>query len=100
MMPSLVTTLRRRLSLMLLGVLGALATPFATPLLAQAATGRTSAGGGEASLIIPDLSQVSFLGVNGHTLLLSGLVVCALGLLFALMIYTRLKSSRGDAAVS
>src|SRR5207248_4834273 len=47
---------------------------------------------GEASLIIPDLSQVSFLGVNGHTLLMSGLVVCALGLLFGLLIYTRLKN--------
>ena len=92
MMPSLVTTLRRRLSLVFLCVLGALATPFATPLLAQAAAAPTSAGGGEASLIIPDLSQVSFLGVNGHSLLLSGLVVCALGLLFALMIYTRLKN--------
>ena len=92
MMPSLVTTLRRRFSLLLLCVLGALATPFATPLLAQAAAPATSAGGGEASLIIPDLSQVSFLGVNGHSLLLSGLVVCALGLLFAMMIYTRLKN--------
>src|SRR4051812_16858683 len=92
MMPSLVTTLRRRLFPVLLGVLGALATPFATPLLAQAAAPPASAGGGEASLIIPDLSSVSFLGVNGHTLLMSGLVVCALGLLFGLTIYTRLKN--------
>jgi K(+)-stimulated pyrophosphate-energized sodium pump len=91
MMPSLVTTLRRRLSLALM-LVGALATPLASPLHAQAATAPSSAGGGEASLIIPDLSQVSFLGVNGHTLLLSGLVVCALGLLFGLMIYTRLKN--------
>ncbi|HKN67375.1 MAG TPA: sodium-translocating pyrophosphatase [Gemmatimonadaceae bacterium] len=92
MMPSLVTSLRRRLFLLLLGVLGALATPFATPLLAQAAASPPSAGGGEASLIIPDLSSVNFLGVNGHTLLMSGLVVCALGLLFGLVIYTRLKN--------
>src|SRR4051794_21487706 len=92
MMPSLVTTLRRRLFPVLLGVLGALATPFARPLLAQAAAPPASAGGGEASLIIPDLSSVSFLGVNGHTLLMSGLVVCALGLLFGLTIYTRLKN--------
>jgi len=92
MMPSLVTTLRRRLSLALMLVIGALATPLATPLLAQAATAPPAAAGGEASLIIPDLSQVSFLGVNGHTLLLSGLVVCALGLLFGLLIYTRLKN--------
>src|SRR5437763_1139394 len=92
MMPSLVTTLRRRLSLALMLVIGALATPLATPLLAQAPTAPPAAGGGEASLIIPDLSQVSFLGVNGHTLLMSGLVVCALGLLFGLLIYTRLKN--------
>jgi K(+)-stimulated pyrophosphate-energized sodium pump len=76
----------------LVAVLGALATPFATPLLAQAASSPNSAGGGEASLIIPDLTSVNFLGVNGHTLLMSGLVVCALGLLFGLVIYTRLKN--------
>ena len=92
MMPSLVTTVRRRISLALMLMLGALAMPFGAPLLAQAAAAPSSAGGGEASLIIPDLSQVNFLGINGHSLLLSGLVVCALGLLFGLMIYTRLKN--------
>src|SRR5689334_4767021 len=92
MMP-LVTTLRRRLPLALMLVLGALATPLATPLLAQGANAPpSSSAGGEASLVIPDLSQVTFLGVNGHTLLMSGLVVCALGLLFGMMIYTRLKN--------
>ena len=91
MMPSLVTTVRRRFSLALMLLLAGLATPLASPLYAQA-TAPSSVGGGEASLIIPDLSQVSFLGVNGHTLLLSGLVVCALGLLFGLTIYTRLKN--------
>jgi K(+)-stimulated pyrophosphate-energized sodium pump len=48
--------------------------------------------GGEANLILPDLSQVSFLGgIDGHTLLYSGLVVSALGLLFGLIIYNQLK---------
>jgi K(+)-stimulated pyrophosphate-energized sodium pump len=47
---------------------------------------------GEANLKIPDLSQVRFMGVDGHTLLLFGLVVCALGLLFGLAIYTHLKN--------
>jgi K(+)-stimulated pyrophosphate-energized sodium pump len=89
-MPSLVTTLRRRLPLALLLVIGALATPLASPLFAQAPT--PSSAGGEASLIIPDLSQVTFLGVNGHSLLMSGLVVCALGLLFGMLIYNRLKN--------
>jgi K(+)-stimulated pyrophosphate-energized sodium pump len=46
----------------------------------------------EIDLVIPDLTQVSFLGVDGHTLLLFGLGVCVLGLLFGLVIYRQLKS--------
>ena len=43
--------------------------------------------GGEANLKLPDLSQVLFLnGINGSKLLTIGLVFCALGLLFGLMI--------------
>jgi K(+)-stimulated pyrophosphate-energized sodium pump len=48
--------------------------------------------GGEANLVLPDLSQVTFLGVDGHTLLLVGLFVCGLGLLFGLIIYGQLKN--------
>jgi len=48
--------------------------------------------GGEASLKLPDLSQVSFLGMNGHKLLMIGIVFCALGLLFGLIIYQQLKN--------
>ncbi len=48
--------------------------------------------GGEANLKLPDLSQVSFLGINGHTLLLYGIVICVLGLIFGLTIYMRLKN--------
>jgi K(+)-stimulated pyrophosphate-energized sodium pump len=48
--------------------------------------------GGEANLVLPDLNSVQFLGVGGHTLLLAGLLVSALGLLFGLSIYTQLKS--------
>ncbi|HEX2450523.1 MAG TPA: sodium-translocating pyrophosphatase [Gemmatimonadales bacterium] len=48
--------------------------------------------GGEASLVLPDLGSVAFFGdVDGRTLLLNGLVVCALGLLFGLSIYTQLR---------
>jgi len=47
---------------------------------------------GEANLKLPDLSQVSFLGINGHQLLLYGIGICVLGLLFGLMIFTRLKN--------
>lgn len=49
-------------------------------------------GGGEANLILPDLTQVQFLGVSGRTLLMSGLGVCALGLLFGLVIYRQLQA--------
>ncbi len=51
------------------------------------------AGGGEASLVLPDLHQATFLGgINGHSLLVWGLLICALGLLFGLVIYTQLKN--------
>src|SRR4051794_38627596 len=48
--------------------------------------------GGEANLKLPDLSQVSFLGTNGHSLLSMGLIFCVLGLGFGLAIYTRLRN--------
>jgi K(+)-stimulated pyrophosphate-energized sodium pump len=48
--------------------------------------------GGEAGLKVPDLSQVTFiLGMDGHKLLLFGIVFCVLGLIFGLAIYSRLK---------
>jgi len=50
-----------------------------------------SEAGGEASLKLPDLSSVQFLGIDGHKLLLIGIVFCIFGLLFGLTIYTRLK---------
>src|SRR5687767_6944553 len=51
-----------------------------------------SHGGGEANLILPDLSSVTFFGgINGHNLLLAGIVVCMLGLLFGLAMYMNLK---------
>jgi K(+)-stimulated pyrophosphate-energized sodium pump len=49
-------------------------------------------GGGEANLKLPDLSQVNFLGMDGHKLLMFGLLFCVFGLLFGLTIYTRLKN--------
>jgi K(+)-stimulated pyrophosphate-energized sodium pump len=66
--------------------------------MAAAATGTAQPvqvehkAGGEANLIIPDLSQVSFLGgIHGRSLLMGGLVICALGLLFGLVFYRQLK---------
>jgi K(+)-stimulated pyrophosphate-energized sodium pump len=48
--------------------------------------------GGEAALKLPDLSQVMFLGLDGHKLLLIGLVFCFLGLMFGLVIFMQLKN--------
>src|SRR5580700_10113828 len=48
--------------------------------------------GGEANLTLPDLSSVSFLGVDGHKLLLFGILSCVFGLAFGLTIFTRLKN--------
>jgi len=50
--------------------------------------------GGEANLRLPDLTQVKFLGghINGHNLLLFGIVMCMLGLVFGMTIFARLRS--------
>ncbi|HZC65213.1 MAG TPA: sodium-translocating pyrophosphatase [Candidatus Dormibacteraeota bacterium] len=49
--------------------------------------------GNEASLKLPDLSSVTFLnGIDGHKLLLIGIAVCILGLIFGLVIYSKLKN--------
>jgi len=49
--------------------------------------------GGEANLKLPDLSQVNFtFGLDGHTLLMIGILFCIFGLGFGLVIYTRLKN--------
>ncbi len=48
--------------------------------------------GGEVNLRLPDLNQGDFLGFTGHEILLSGLLVCVLGLLFGLWSYTKVKN--------
>src|SRR5271168_4500148 len=60
-------------------------------LTGAAAVTAQETGGGEAALKVPDLSQVSFLGIDGHKLLLFGIVFCVFGLIFGLAIYSRLK---------
>ncbi|MCW5968493.1 MAG: sodium-translocating pyrophosphatase [Blastocatellales bacterium] len=79
-----VFTLRRAL-----GVL-ALAAINATVILAQP-EGASHRPGGEANLKLPDLRQVTFLGLDGHTLLLIGIIICVLGLGFGLAIYRQLQ---------
>src|SRR5687767_7556448 len=48
--------------------------------------------GGEVNIQLPDLNQGDFLGMTGHQILLTGLVVCVLGLLFGLWTYTAVKN--------
>jgi K(+)-stimulated pyrophosphate-energized sodium pump len=55
-------------------------------------TAVTHEGGGEASLILPNLEQVHFRGINARHVLIGGLGVCLLGLVFGLVIYTQLKN--------
>src|SRR5438876_7049484 len=82
--------------LVMLAVAGStLATPstaFAQAVQEPATQSSQAVHGGEANLVVPDLSQVEFRGVNGRSLLMSGLVVCALGLLFGLMVFTQTKN--------
>ncbi len=61
-------------------------------LIAGTSSAFGQAHGGEANLILPDLSEVTFFGgIDGHNLLLVGIVICILGLLFGLAIYMNLK---------
>src|SRR5579871_4668112 len=70
------------IALMTLGAVTAFAQP----------AGETA--GGEASLKLPDLSGVSFFNgaIDGHKLLLIGLLACLFGLGFGMAIYMRLKN--------
>ena len=61
-------------------------------LLPTFANAQEQAGGGEANLTLPDLSTVNFFGMTGHNLLMIGLLFCAAGLLFGLVIFEQLKN--------
>jgi len=79
-----VIRVRRRLFTILFAVIGfVVGTP---AVMAQRSEG------GEAALKLPDLSGVNFLGIDGHRLLLVGLLFCFFGLLFGLAIYIQLKN--------
>ncbi|MFL5276309.1 MAG: sodium-translocating pyrophosphatase, partial [Myxococcales bacterium] len=49
-------------------------------------------GGGEANLVLPDLSSVQFLGMSGKALLAIGILVSFAGLAFGLTISNQLKN--------
>jgi len=74
---------------------GTLAATFALVMLgASSALAQSSEAGGEANLKLPDLSAVRFLNeaIDGHSLLLIGILFCLCGLGFGLAIYMRLKN--------
>ena len=61
---------------------------------AVSALAQPESAGGEASLKLPDLSSVSFFNgsIDGHKLLLVGILFCLGGLGFGMAIYMRLKN--------
>jgi K(+)-stimulated pyrophosphate-energized sodium pump len=90
------STLNRRIGSLILALLlvmgfGLAAAPvaFAQPPAPGAAEHRP---GGEINIHLPDLNQGDFLGMTGHQILLSGLVVCVLGLLFGAWTYKNVKN--------
>ena len=87
-------SLRSMTPLLLLTLLLLGAGPLATVLQAQDTTAAqpTHHTGGEANLKLPNLDQAQFLGMDGHTILMLGLIVCAVGILFGLSISNRLKN--------
>src|SRR3954469_9910103 len=49
--------------------------------------------GGEVNLVVPDLTQATFLnGISGPTLLMGGLIIAVLGMIFGLLIYQKLRN--------
>jgi K(+)-stimulated pyrophosphate-energized sodium pump len=82
-----VRSLRRRFTMA--GAVCAALLLNGTAALAQSAA---DTAGGEAGLKLPDLSQVSFLGMDGHKLLTIGILFCIFGLIFGMVIFNRLKN--------
>ncbi len=70
----------------------ALLVVLAAPAMAQQPETAERAPGGEAALVLPALDSVDVGGYNGRTLLMIGLGVSLLGMVFGLVIMTRLKN--------
>jgi K(+)-stimulated pyrophosphate-energized sodium pump len=83
-------SVKQRIWALVVTVLLTLAPAFVA---AQPAEAPAHTPGGEANLVLPDLSNpdITFLGMTGHSLLTIGLAVCAIGLLFGFMTYTQLQ---------
>jgi K(+)-stimulated pyrophosphate-energized sodium pump len=91
--------------ILLLGLTLAIAGSVFAPIAAaqEPAAAQEHRPGGEVNIQLPDLNQGDFLGFTGHQILLSGLLVCVLGLLFGLWSYVsvrRLPVHRSMADIS
>jgi K(+)-stimulated pyrophosphate-energized sodium pump len=60
-------------------------------LLSLVALKPTNAWAGETNLKLPRLSLIDFHGIPGNVLLMSGILICLLGIFFGWMMYKRLK---------
>src|SRR5208283_4867551 len=80
-------TLMTRAGSVLRALVALFVAALSAPLMAQ------ETGAGEASLKLPSLSTVSFLGgISGSSLLMGGMVVSFLGFIFGLIIFVRLRN--------
>ena len=63
--------------------------------IACLAQNKPSETGGEANLLLPDLTQANLFGgaINGRSLLLYSLVIVVLGLVFGIVIYNQLRTA-------
>ena len=75
-----ISSLRDRFTLRRFAQIGTASTVVTLLSAAAAHAQSTPEAGGEANLKLPDLSQVNFLGVDGHKLLLWGILFCIFGL--------------------
>jgi len=74
-------------------IAGTFAAAGPTLMGATSASARPSeVAAGEANLRLPDFTHVQFLGVDGHRLLMVGILFCVFGLVFGLVIYNLLKN--------
>src|SRR5262249_5851741 len=74
-------------------VAAVVSAPPASAVQGQTPAAPTEEASGEASLKLPDLNSVNFLGFSGSRLLEIGLLFCALGGLFGFIIYMQLKNA-------
>lgn len=88
--PTLLTKVLTRTSSLVAAFAASLFAPLAAFAQDHAEEGHHA--GGEANLVLPDFGETTMMGFDGNTLLMSGLVVAALGIAFAIVIYRQLEA--------